>query len=65
MEPDSRTREELLSDVATARQQASRFRQAAVIVNDGLVEAALRARARELDTLVAMLEAKAAKMSSD
>jgi hypothetical protein len=64
MEPDNRTREELLADAATARHQASRFRQAAVIVNDDLVESALQARARELDTLVALLEAKVAKMSA-
>jgi hypothetical protein len=64
MEPDNRTREELLADAATARHQASRFRQAAVIINDDLVESALQARARELDTLVALLEAKVEKMSA-
>jgi hypothetical protein len=52
----------LLEDAAIARHQASRFKQAATIINDDLVESALRARARELETLVAMLEAKAAKM---
>jgi hypothetical protein len=62
IEADNRTREELLSDAARARYQADRFRQAAVVINDDLVESALRARARELETLVALLEAKVAKM---
>ncbi|HEY3918464.1 MAG TPA: hypothetical protein VGL83_11760 [Stellaceae bacterium] len=62
METDDRTRAQLLEDAAIARHQASRFKQAATIINDDLVESALRARARELETLVAMLEAKAAKM---
>jgi hypothetical protein len=35
-----------------------------VIINDDLVESALQARARELDTLVALLEAKVEKMSA-
>jgi hypothetical protein len=52
----------LLADLEIARQQANRFKQAAAIVGDDLVESALRARARELATLVAVLEAKIAKM---
>jgi hypothetical protein len=61
-EADSRTRTELAADLEIARHQATRFRQAAAIVNDDLVESALRARARELETLIAILEAKIAKM---
>ena len=57
-EPDSRTRAELLADLEIARQHAGRFKRAAAIVNDDLVEAALRARVRELETLLAMLEEK-------
>jgi hypothetical protein len=60
-----RTRAELQSDLDIARHQASRFKRAAAIINDDLVEAALRSRARELDTLIAVLEAKLLKMSSD
>jgi len=62
MEAENRTRAELLSDLAIARHQAWRFRQASGIVNDDLVEAALRSRARELETLAAILEARVAKM---
>jgi homoserine kinase len=62
LEADIRTRDELLADAAIARHQASRFREAAAIVNDDLVESALRSRARELETAVAVLEAKAAEM---
>lgn len=65
LETDNRTREELQSDLAIARHQASRFRQAAGIINDDLVEAALRSRARELETLAAILEARLAKMPTD
>lgn len=62
MEPENRTPAELLSDAAIARHQAGRFKQAAAIINDDLVESCLRARARELETLVAILEARIAKM---
>jgi hypothetical protein len=62
LDSDNRTRAELLADLEIARQQANRFKQAAAIVGDDLVESALRARARELATLVAVLEAKIAKM---
>jgi hypothetical protein len=64
-EVDNRTWQELQTDGVTARHQASRFRQAAIIIHDALVEEALRARAKELDTLAEILEAKAAKMTRD
>lgn len=57
-----RTGAELLADASLARQHAGRFRHAAAIVNGDLVEAALRSRARELETAAATLEAKAAGM---
>jgi hypothetical protein len=65
LEIPARTRAELLSDLEIARHQASRFKQAAAIINDDLVEAALRSRARELETLIDVLEAKLAKMPPD
>jgi hypothetical protein len=61
-EAPTRTRAELESDLEIARHQASRFKQAAAIIKDDLVEAALRSRARELETLIDILEAKLAKM---
>jgi len=61
VESDSRSAAELLAEAAKTRQQAARFRQAATIVNDELVELSLRARAEELEHLAKALEAQAAK----
>ncbi|HLI20149.1 MAG TPA: hypothetical protein VKV32_03465 [Stellaceae bacterium] len=52
---------ELLAEVAKTRQQVARFRQAMAVVNDELVELALRARAEELENLAKTLEAQALK----
>ena len=65
LEPDDRTRAELLADAAMAKDQAVRFKRAADMIDDDLVQSALRARARELETLVAMLDERVAKMSPD
>ena len=62
LEADNRTRAELQSNVAIARQHVGRFKQAAIIVNDDIVESCIRARVRELETLVAVLEARMAEM---
>ena len=64
MEADDRTRAELVADLEIARQHAGRFKRAAAIVKDDLVESALRTRVRELETLVAVLEAKITKTAS-
>ena len=58
METDTRTRAELLADLEIAREHAGRFKRAAGIIDDDLVEAALRARVRKLETLIAIREAK-------
>jgi hypothetical protein len=65
LEPDDRTRAELLADAAVAKDQAARFKRAADMIDDDLVQSALRARARELETLVAKLDERVAKMSPD
>lgn len=65
LERDERTRAELLADAAIAKDQAARFRQAATMIDDDLVQSALRARARELETLVATLDARVAEMSPE
>lgn len=59
--PDDRPPEELLAEAAKARHDAERFRQAAAIVHDDIVERSLRARAEELETLARLLEAQASK----
>jgi hypothetical protein len=56
-----KTPQEIRMEAAKARQEASRFRRAALIIGDELVVESLRARASELETLAAMLEAQAAK----
>jgi hypothetical protein len=65
LDSDDRTRAELLADAAIAKDQAARFRRAATMIDDDLVQSALRARARELETLVATLEDKVATMSPE
>jgi predicted signal transduction protein with EAL and GGDEF domain len=62
--PDQRTAEELLAEAAKARHDAKRFRQAAEVIHDDIVERSLRARAEELETLAGLLEAQAAKKQS-
>jgi hypothetical protein len=57
-----RTPQEILTEAAKARQEASRFRRAALIISDDLVVDSLKGRAGELETLAAILEAKAAKV---
>jgi hypothetical protein len=59
---DIRTRDELIADAAIARYQAGRFREAAAAMSEDFIQSALRSRARELETAVAVLEAKAAEM---
>lgn len=59
--PDQRAPEELLAEAAKARHDAARFRQAATIVHDDIVERSLRARAEELENLAQLLEAQASK----
>ena len=59
-----KTPQEILAEAAQARQDASRFRRAALIISDELVVRSLKARAGELETLAAMLEAKAAKAAA-
>ena len=56
-----KTPQEILMEAAKARQEASRFRRAALIIGDELVVESLKARAGELETLAVMLEAQAAK----
>jgi hypothetical protein len=65
LESDERTRLELLADAAVAKDQAARFKRAATMIDDDLVQSALRARARELETLVATLDARVAEMSPE
>jgi hypothetical protein len=65
LESDERTRAELLADAAVAKDQAARFRRAAMMIDDDLIQSALRARARELETLVAMLDERVATMSPE
>jgi hypothetical protein len=62
LEADIRTRDELLADAAIARYQAGRFREAAASLDEDFIKSALRSRARELETAVAVLEAQAIKM---
>ena len=64
MEAEQRAPGELLAEAAKARHEARRFRNAALLMNDRLVEDALIARAVELENLAGMLEAQAAKLSS-
>jgi hypothetical protein len=52
----------LLADAAIARYQAGRFREAAASLDEDFIKSALRSRARELETAVAVLEAQAIKM---
>ncbi|HWE72976.1 MAG TPA: hypothetical protein VG328_07440 [Stellaceae bacterium] len=59
-----KTPHEVLAEAAKARQEASRFRRAALIISDELVVDSLKGRAAELETLAAMLEAQAAKMAA-
>jgi hypothetical protein len=65
LESDDRTRAELLADAAIAKDQAARFKRAATMIDDDLVQSALRARARELETLAATLDARVAEMSPE
>ena len=59
-----KTPQEILMEAARARQEASRFHRAALIISDELVVNSLKARAGELETLAAMLEAQAAKVAA-
>jgi hypothetical protein len=59
-----KTPQEILAEAAKARQEASRFRRAALIISDDLVVDSLKGRVVELETLAAMLEAQAAKVAS-
>ena len=65
LESDDRTRAELLADAAVAKDHAARFRRAADMIDDDLVQSALRTRARDLETLVAMLDERVAAMSPE
>jgi hypothetical protein len=56
--------EEILREAARARQEASRFRRAALIISDELVLESLKGRAGELESLATMLEAQAAKVAA-
>ncbi len=56
-----KTPQEILTEAAKARQEANRFRRAALIISDELVVDSLKWRAGELETLATMLEAHAAK----
>lgn len=58
-----KTPQEILTEAARARQEASRFRRAALIVSDEMVVDSLKGRASELETLATMLEAHAAKVA--
>ena len=58
-----KTPQEILAEAAKARQEAGRFRRAALIISDELVVDSLKARAVELETLAAMLETQAAKLA--
>jgi hypothetical protein len=59
-----KTPQEILTEAAKARQEAGRFRRAALIISDDLVVDSLKGRAGELETLAAMLEAQAAKIAT-
>ena len=59
-----KTPQEILAEAAKARQEAGRFRRAALIISDELVVDSLNARAVELETLAAMLETQAAKLAA-
>jgi len=59
-----KTPPEILAEAAKARQEAGRFRRAALIISDELVVDSLKARAVELETLAAMLETRAAKSAA-
>lgn len=59
-----KTPQEILTEAAKARQEASRFRRAALIISDELVVDSLKGRAGELERLAAMLEAQAAKVAA-
>jgi len=59
-----KTPQEILAEAAKARQEAGRFRRAALIISDELVVDSLKARAVELETLAAMLETQAAKLAA-
>ena len=56
---ESQSREELFADAARARRDAKRFRKAAGIVKDEVVELSLIARMDELERLAELLEAQA------
>ena len=58
------TPQEILAEASQARQDASRFRRAALIISNEIVARSLEARAGELEILAAMLEAKAAKAAA-
>jgi len=58
-----KTPQEILAEAAKARQEAGRFRRAALIISDELVVDSLKGRAVELETLAAMLETQAAKLA--
>ncbi len=57
-----KTPETFLTEAAKARQEASRFRRAALIIGDERVVDSLKTRAGELEALAAMLEARATKV---
>ena len=61
MVSDKKTPQEMLAEATQARQDASRFRRAALVIGDEIVAQSLKTRAGELETLAATLEAKAAK----
>jgi hypothetical protein len=65
LESDDRTQAELLADAAIAKDQAAPFKRAADMIDDDLVQSALRARARDLETLVAKLDERVATMSPE
>jgi len=56
-----KTPEAFLREAAEARQEASRFRRAALIIGDERVVDSLKSRASELEALATMLEARATK----
>ena len=57
----AKTPQEMLAEATQARQDASRFRRAALVIGDATLAQSLKSRAGELETLAAMLEARAAK----
>jgi hypothetical protein len=59
-----KTPQEILAEAAKARQEASRFRRASLVISDEVVVESLKARASELETLAAMLEAQAANTAA-